>query len=34
MKAGNEEMPNPRGTGTSTGNAGNGYARISFVEEK
>jgi hypothetical protein len=31
MKAGNEEMPNPRGEGTMTGNDGNGYAKITFI---
>jgi hypothetical protein len=31
MKAGNESMPNPRGEGTITGNAGNGYAKITLL---
>jgi hypothetical protein len=31
MRAGNEEMPNPRGTGEITGNAGNGYAKITLL---
>ena len=30
MIAGNEAMPNTDGTGTETGHAGNGYARISY----
>ena len=30
MIAGNEKMPNHDGTGTMTGNSGNGYAKISY----
>ena len=30
MVAGNEKMPNHDGTGTMTGNSGNGYAKISY----
>ena len=29
--AGNQSMPNPRGTGNITGNNGNGYARITYL---
>ncbi len=31
MKAGNEEMPTHSGDGNMTGNTGNGYAKITFV---
>lgn len=31
MKAGDEEMPTHDGTGTMTGNSGNGYARITYL---
>lgn len=31
MTAGNGSMPNPRASGTITGNTGNGYARITLV---
>lgn len=31
MKSGNEIMPNHAGTGTMTGNDGNGYSRITFI---
>lgn len=31
MIAGNSGLPNPRGSGTITGNSGNGYARITLV---
>ena len=33
MKAGNEVMPTFDGTSTMTGNTGNGYAKITFIEE-
>lgn len=32
MKSGNESMPNPRGTVKIVGNEGNGYARITLLE--
>ena len=32
MKSGNEEMPTHNGNGNMTGNTGNGYAKITFIE--
>lgn len=32
MKAGNEEMPKPNGTGTMTGNLGHGHIRVNYIE--
>jgi hypothetical protein len=31
MIAGNQSMPNPRGGGNITGNSGDGYAKITFL---